>query len=109
DPAAAGRGGGGVPRERTALAEPDRGAAAARLVRGAGRRLRLLQHSVDGAHRRRGGRPTRLALVGDAAPGGPRADAALLAGVRGGGPPVRRRIPRPPPPRLLPPGQNARG
>src|SRR5262249_44503954 len=61
-------------------------AAAARLVGGAGRRLRLLQHPVDGVHRRRGGGPARLALASEAAPGGPRADAAALAGVRGGAP-----------------------
>ena len=62
-------------------------AAATGLVRDAGRCLRLFQHAVDGPHGRRGGGTPRLAMAPDAAPGGPRANAAALAGVRCGTPP----------------------
>src|SRR5882672_12666753 len=54
-----------------ALAQPDRGAAAAGLDSRAGRRKRLLQHSMDRIHGGTGSRPAGLALDGGAAPGRP--------------------------------------
>src|SRR5262249_6207562 len=79
----------GVARKRTALAEFDRDAAATCLVGNAGWHMRLLQLAMDGAYRRRERGFARLAVARHAASGGPRADAAFLAGIGRRAPLVR--------------------
>src|SRR5712664_1040792 len=69
-----------------ALAQLDRGAAAAGLGSHAGRRDRLLQHPMDRIHGGTGSRPARLALDGGAAPGRPGKCPASLGRCGGGTP-----------------------